>query len=360
MANSSCGDQTTKTTVDGWSSEHGENTPQTVECAETNSLGCCTDDENGPKTQEQQKGDESPAISLGYFNIFMYFLCSSMMLILNKLALNRLPFPVAITAAQTISSVLLIELLRILGCISYPNTSWLMLVRWKWVGVVFITPVILNMHAMQFMGVEAIMIFRSATTVMVAISDILILKTKITFRQMIACGIISVGSLLFAVNDMSIPVQGLFWGSLYSFSLVFNTIYIKHVFTQQADVGPWGKTLMNNIVASPLILTVSYAVEDLGRMHELLLKFSSMDFFVIFLSCVGGFGISFSGTCCRQMLSATGFDVLGNCTKYATLAFNAFLLGSNLSAASMAGVLLALSGGVLYSPASSLVCKSTV
>ena len=199
------------------------------------------------------------------------------------------------------------------------------------------------------------MIFRSSTTIMVAISDSLILKTNITLRQMIACGIIFLGSWLFAVNGMGIPVQGLIWGCLYSFSMVVNTIYIKHFFTQQGDLGPWEKTLLNNLAASPLILTASYAVEDFGRMHELILKSTSMDFFIIFLSCVGGFGISLSGTCCRQILSATGFDVLGNCTKYATLVLNAILLGSNLSAGSMAGVLVALSGGVLYSPASSLI-----
>jgi hypothetical protein len=52
-----------------------------------------------------------------------------------------------------------------------------------------------------------------------------------------------------------------------------------------------------------------------------------------------------------QVLSATSFDVLGNCTKYLTLALSIFLLGSQASAAGIVGVLIALTGGAIYSPA---------
>ena len=62
-----------------------------------------------------------------------------------------------------------------------------------------------------------------------------------------------------------------------------------------------------------------------------------------------------SGIKCRDTLSATSFDVLGNCTKYATLAINALVLGSSTNALSLAGILLALTGSALYSPAVFLV-----
>ena len=62
-----------------------------------------------------------------------------------------------------------------------------------------------------------------------------------------------------------------------------------------------------------------------------------------------------SGIKCRDTLSATSFDVLGNCTKYATLAINALVLGSSTNAISLAGILLALTGSALYSPAVFLV-----
>ncbi len=45
------------------------------------------------------------------------------------------------------------------------------------------------------------------------------------------------------------------------------------------------------------------------------------------------------------------FDVLGNCTKYITLALSAVFLGSSNSVAATAGIVMALSGCALYSPA---------
>lgn len=55
------------------------------------------------------------------------------------------------------------------------------------------------------------------------------------------------------------------------------------------------------------------------------------------------------------MLSATSFDVLGNCTKYLTLAVSAIFLGSTNSAASIGGIVIALTGCAIYSPAGGYV-----
>ena len=70
-------------------------------------------------------------------------------------------------------------------------------------------------------------------------------------------------------------------------------------------------------------------------------------------------GISQTGTVCRSSLSATGFDVLGNSTKYATLFFSVVVFGSSVPATSLLGVLVALTGGVIYSSAlPSWLCPS--
>lgn len=68
-----------------------------------------------------------------------------------------------------------------------------------------------------------------------------------------------------------------------------------------------------------------------------------------------GLGISMSGISCRSVLSATSFDVLGNCTKYLTLAVSAIFLGSTNSAASIGGIVIALTGCAIYSPAGAYV-----
>ena len=59
----------------------------------------------------------------------------------------------------------------------------------------------------------------------------------------------------------------------------------------------------------------------------------------------------------RDILSATSFDVLGNTTKYLTLAINAVLLGSSTNTVALIGILLALTGSALYSPAGAFLAS---
>merc|ERR1719183_2180120 len=68
-----------------------------------------------------------------------------------------------------------------------------------------------------------------------------------------------------------------------------------------------------------------------------------------------GLGISMSGIKCRETLSATSFDVLGNANKYATLAVNAVILGSSTNRMSFGGIITALTGSFLYSPAGAVL-----
>lgn len=60
--------------------------------------------------------------------------------------------------------------------------------------------------------------------------------------QIMACFIISVGGLLYSWNDQHFHLEGYTWGILYSASMVFNSLYVKHAFNQHnelnGDPGP--------------------------------------------------------------------------------------------------------------------------
>eukprot|EP00802_Teleaulax_amphioxeia_P005501 Tamp_05505.p1 GENE.Tamp_05505~~Tamp_05505.p1 ORF type:complete len:339 (-),score=13.27 Tamp_05505:1936-2859(-) len=293
--------------------------------------------------------------SLSALSILLYFVCSSTMLVLNKAALNRLPFPVIVTTFQTISTALLISCLRLAGVVKYPPMSASKVKAWRGVALIFSVVLLCNMGAMRHVGVESMVMFRSSTTILVAICDLVILGTKISLRQFVACCLIFSGGAVFALHDVTTRAVGWMWGVLYAGSMVLNTIFVKHVFNQQAEIGVWEKTFLTNFMSSPLLLLLTIQ-EDRAEAIRRLQEFSHVDFFVLILSCLGGFGISVSGTVCRQALTATGFDVLGNSTKYATLGFNALALGSSVTSQAMFGVIIALTGGVLYSPTSCAIC----
>jgi solute carrier family 35 len=283
--------------------------------------------------------------------VSIYIICSSCMLVVNKSAMKILPHVYTVTAMQTAASAVLLIAAKQLSFISFANPS--LQTVWGWSGVLaaWIIPIILNMKAVHLVSVETMMMFRSLTIVAVALGDYFFLQTQFKFREGCSCIIISLGGLLYASTDLNFHYEGYVWGTLYSLGMVVNSLYIKHCFNKHKDMSSWEKSFLNNLLATPAVLGIVIAVEDPAKVLEDMRTLSASGWSVLILSCVMGLGISMSGTKCRDVLSATSFDVLGNCTKYLTLGLSALLLDTQNSPASIFGICIALSGTVLYSPA---------
>mmetsp|Transcript_816 Transcript_816/g.1878 ORF Transcript_816/g.1878 Transcript_816/m.1878 type:complete len:316 (+) Transcript_816:344-1291(+) len=290
----------------------------------------------------------------GTVMVLLYVMCSSCMLVVNKASVDALPFSYTVTALQTGASALLLLLTRSLGIISFPNPS--RKVVWDWLGVLvaWVVPILFNMNAVSKVTVETMMMFRSITVVAVAVGDSLFLGSRQGVRQIIACAVISAGGISYAWNDLHFDLEGYTWGLMYSVSMIVNSLYVKSAFEKHKDLSVWTKTYLNNALGTPIVIGIALWRED---MVELWSKSQSVTLWgatAVAASCFMGLGISMSGIACRSVLSATSFDVLGNCTKYLTLGISA-LLGSTNSAASIAGIIVALGGCALYSPAGAMM-----
>jgi hypothetical protein len=66
------------------------------------------------------------------------------------------------------------------------------------------------------------------------------------------------------------------------------------------------------------------------------------------LSCLFGLSISFFGFSCRGAISATGFIVLGIVNKLLTVVINLLIWDKHASFVGTIGLLICMSGGVLY------------
>jgi drug/metabolite transporter (DMT)-like permease len=301
------------------------------------------------KSNSRQRFDfQALAVPLA---VAVYILCSSCMLVVNKSAMKVLPHVYTNTAMQTAASAVLLLAARHFGYISFSNPT--LKVVWGWSGVLaaWIVPILLNMKAVHLVSVETMMMFRSLTIVAVAIGDYFLLKTTINFREGVSCLVISVGGLIYASNDLNFHFEGYVWGAAYSLGMVVNSLYIKHCFNQHKDMSSWEKSFLNNLLATPAVLMLVVSFEDVSTISNDLSSLSFTGLAVLILSLVMGLGISMSGTKCRDVLSATSFDVLGNCTKYLTLGLSALILNTHNSLISIFGICIALSGTMLYSPA---------
>eukprot|EP00658_Telonema_sp_P-2_P038082 TRINITY_DN2736_c0_g2_i4.p1 TRINITY_DN2736_c0_g2~~TRINITY_DN2736_c0_g2_i4.p1 ORF type:complete len:173 (+),score=42.94 TRINITY_DN2736_c0_g2_i4:240-758(+) len=142
--------------------------------------------------------------------------------------------------------------------------------------------------------------------------------------------------------------------------MVLNSLYIKMVFIKSESMTTWEKSFLSNLMTVPVLLLASGYSENLSTCFSALMNLNTQGILIVTLSCVMGLGISVAGTRCREAFSATGFDVLGNMNKFISIALSRLLLGSIVSSQSLAGLIVALLGGVLYSPLGSrLINKMT-
>ena len=133
--------------------------------------------------------------------------------------------------------------------------------------------------------------FRSSTTLFVAAIDFILLGTHLSYRQILACAMITAGGIMYAMNDLESSLLGWLWGSLYAIFMVLNSVYIKHVFNHQFEMSAWEKTFLNNFTALPLIL--AWAIqEDIVTATIRLSELPAVDLLVVVLSCLGGFGMN--------------------------------------------------------------------
>jgi drug/metabolite transporter (DMT)-like permease len=304
---------------------------------------------------EQDVSNDLFSISL---SVIVYVLCSSCMPIVNKAAMKVLPRVYAVTAMQTASAAVLLLMIRHANFVDFPNPTPAKVWSWTGVLVAWTVPIVLNMKAIQLLSVETVMMFRSLSIVIVAFGDFMILKTKITTRSIVSCLIISLGGLVYASNDLNFHLEGYIIGTLYSLSMVVNSLYIKYCFNKHQEMNSWEKGFLNNLLSTPAVVALSFFYENFRTLSVDMKTLSLGGIISLALSCLMGFGISMSGTKCRDVLSATSFDVLGSCTKYLTLALSTMILRAQNSVLSIVGICIALSGTVLYSPAGDMLCRS--
>jgi drug/metabolite transporter (DMT)-like permease len=226
-----------------------------------------------------------------FLPFLIYFALSSSMLIINKATLARFPFPVCLAAVQTVSSAVLLCTLKWVRIIRFDVITLEKLLAWKWVAIAWTTPFICNFYALKYVSVEAMMTFRSTSIIFVVIADYFVLGSKVTIQQFFSCILIAGGGFVFAWNDSSTTFRGWAWGLLYSMGMVANSVYIKHAFNQQVNMGSWEKTFLNNFTASPLIMLLA-CQEDVSGAFVRLSQMPSSDALLLLLSCFGGFGMN--------------------------------------------------------------------
>jgi solute carrier family 35 protein len=282
-----------------------------------------------------------------------YCLSAALLSIINKWAITVFPFPGALTALQYATSAGAVYLLGIFNVLHHDDLNLKTLWRFLPAAICFYLSLFTNSELLLHANVDTFIVFRSIVPLFVAVGETLYLKQPWpSLKTWVALSVIMGGSVIYVSTDKAFNFHAYGWALAYLASMSIDFVYIKHI-VMTIGLSTWGLVLYNNLEALLLfpaeLLLMGEGLQLQGETTENSIEWTSFGVWLpVALSCLFGLSISFFGFACRRTISATGFTVLGVVNKLLTVVINLLIWNKHASAIGTVGLLICISGGVLY------------
>eukprot|EP00475_Leptophrys_vorax_P018594 TRINITY_DN25453_c0_g1_i1.p1 TRINITY_DN25453_c0_g1~~TRINITY_DN25453_c0_g1_i1.p1 ORF type:complete len:353 (+),score=33.05 TRINITY_DN25453_c0_g1_i1:506-1564(+) len=279
-----------------------------------------------------------------------YALCSSLLAIINKFAIDVFPYPSLLTALQYLTCVVAVGGLGFMKLLEHDMLKWDMIKKFLPAAFVFYMAIFTNTTLLKYANVDTFIVFRSSTPLLVALADYVFRKqpwpSSYTFGALF---VILAGAVGYVVTDSQFTVRAYTWAFAYLFTITFEMVYIKHI-VSSLGLNTWGFVLYNNFL-SLIMAPVFWMIT--GEFKDTLAATADAEWRMgiiipVALSCAFGLAISFFGFACRKAISATAFTVLGVTNKLLTVVINVLIWDKHASNFGVMCLLVTIIGGVMY------------
>jgi len=279
--------------------------------------------------------------------------CSVGMLVFNKLAVQSFPLPCLLVAIQMLFS----SLAMLVFCRqSLHIGSMREVLRWCAVVPFFLGMLLTSMFALKTAPMSLVITFRALSPcISLAAERFYPNPPKVKLALLGPLLVIAVGAGLYAKDmvNSGVSVQGIGWVFLNSFFAVGDRL-LQFLFLNKeqnpVDISKTGVTLINNLVGFFPVLLVGLLVQEHLQVQQVLAAMNWVGMLWLFLSCVVGVLISYTGVVVSSMISATSFLVLINANKFLIILLEVtYLHGSHrLTGGQITGAMLALIGSIIW------------
>ena len=264
--------------------------------------------------------------------LILYFVSSSSLLVLNKVAIKAIPNASLLLFTQLSSTVVIVAAPALGGKARVNFKPEGKVVRaYSTVAVVFLATIYSNFQVIHSIGINPFIVLRGSTPLMVSILDWAFMgRTLPDWKSALALsGILSSGSMYarlkiadpgFDANGTGDANSGLWWSAIWLVSFLLDMVYIKYVVEAYPCSGS-ERTLYQNFLALPiLVILLNVGAEK----HSVLEAANAPQsaWLTVVLTCFAGAALSFTGMSLRTELSATLFTVLGIVCKMASTLLN--------------------------------------
>ena len=284
--------------------------------------------------------------------VVLYCVCSSSMLIINKLAVGHIGAPAFVTFMQFLVTAVVVKVAHLCGLLQVDAFDCTKLLHFSIYVVGFSAGTWTNMKVLMTANVETVIVFRTIAPLAVAFFDYIFHGRDLpSCRSCLAMGIIVAGALSYVLNDKSFAMSGLrayAWVAVWLAFLVFNLTYGKYLMSG-LGVSSWTAVLYNNSLSMVPTLVFGLLGGEMTKLQAI--EWTPIGVGWLAASCVVGLGISYAGFKCQSLISATSYTVIGVLNKMFTVLVNTLMWDNHASAAGIASLAACLAGGALYQQA---------
>lgn len=281
------------------------------------------------------------------FAVAGYACCSSLMLVVNKVAVWALPAPSIVLLAQLVTSAVSVWIAGQLGWVVVDKLEWAKAVAFLPVAGAFLGAIFTNIKTLQYANVETFIVFRASTPIIVSVCDYVFLGRELpsTKSWLALLGLLA-GACLYVLTDKQFHVSGYYWVCVWYCVFCFDQVYIKHAVDSVKMDSNWGRVFYTNLLASLPLLVMGSTAESPAA-----IEWTQASVAALTVSCALGVGMSYFAFLCRKLVSAAAFTVIGNCCKIATVVINLLIWDKHAEPQGLACLVFCLACAYFYQQA---------
>lgn len=298
----------------------------------------------------QRLEDTSTPVTVG-LAILGYSLCSSTLLLANKMAIEYLPLPSVVSFIQIFTSAIAILVYQMCGGNVDP-LEWGKVKAYSMYIVAFVAAIYANMQALSRSNVETVIVFRACSPIAVTVVEYLFMdRSWPNIRSMLSLIVVASGAMMYCMSDSQFALNGLeayYWVIAYFFLITFEMTYGKKLTSAVKMDSVWGPVLYCNLLAALPMFLIGYFngdYEDLGTKLE---ELPAPGVMILIFSCIVGTLIGYTGWLCRGMVSAATYTLVGVVNKFLTVLLNVAIWDKHSTPFGIFAVCVCLLAGTLY------------
>ena len=274
----------------------------------------------------------------------LWCLSSVVLTILNKLVLDQFRSVVNVLAIQMLVCVLLLKISTRSLAVDYLKLKILLPC-----ALLFCVNCYTSTQAIAALNVPTFNVIRNMQCFMSCPLDYAVRNVRVSWYAFFSLLVVLAGSIIYCYDAFIVNTWGFAWGFANILGVCIYTIVIKTKFSQ---FGPVELAWYNNIGSLPIIailaIYTNIASPDCRKESQACFTSLSCAGFLV-LSSVGCFILSVSSFYSQEIMSPITWLLLNNINKIPSAVISYMIWSIKLTMLDLAGLLVSLVGGVMYS-----------